>query len=105
MTGADWLGEVAARVREHVPLAEISTPDEDLTTIMAGLRGVVIHLVGESVMVAPSASGGTTIAERLEHRVQHFDALAYAISPATLDEAARAIVKHLGSTKVTTSSS
>jgi len=95
MDGTQWLAAVAERVRRNIPDVEISTPDEDLATMMLGRRGVVLHVVGQRVMMAPSVSRGTTIADRIDSRVEHSDALAYSLSDSTLDEAASDVAKHL----------
>ena len=95
MVGTQWLAAVAERVRRNIPDVEISTPDEDLATMMLGRRGVVLHVVGQRVMMAPSVSRGTTIADRIDSRVEHSDALAYSLSDSTLDEAASDVAKHL----------
>ena len=101
MSGVQWLAEVDRRVRARMPDVEVSLPDEDLTTFMLGRRGVVLHAVGQQAMLAPSVSTGTTIADRLEHRVQQFDAMAFTISEETIAKGADAVCAHLQQNEIT----
>ncbi len=103
MDGTQWLAAVAERVRQHLPDVEVSTPDADLTTMMLGRRGVVLHAVGQRVVMAPSVSRGTTIGDRIDSRVEHSDALVYALTDATLEEAAADVATHLREATFSTS--
>jgi hypothetical protein len=90
-----WPGAVEARVRESLPDAISSWPDDDMLTLGLGTRAVVLQVTGDTVIFAPSFAAGGAIGSRLSDRVQHLEMTSYSNSAATISAAGDAAVAHL----------
>jgi hypothetical protein len=95
MTGSAWLDMVATLVRAKAPEGDVSRTDDDMLACAHGTRGALVHVKGEIAIVAPSAAAGTTIASRLQARVEQYDASSYGLTAEAAQAAASAIVAHL----------
>jgi hypothetical protein len=90
-----WLRAVEATVRESLPDVVSSWPDDDMLTLALGTRAVVLQVMGNTVIFAPSFAAGGTIGSRLADRVQHLEITSYANSATTVAGAGDAAVAHL----------
>jgi len=95
MDTSEWLGLVEDAVRASLPDAEVSRPDDDMLTLALGVRGVVLHATGKTIILAPNFAAGGKIASRLADRVQHLEMTPYAITDATVPQVVNAVVGHL----------
>lgn len=81
MDAPAWLSLIRDAVCAALHDVEISRPEDDLLTLSLGTRSVVIHVVGDVAILAPSFAAGGTIGSRLENRVQHMEMTSYALTP------------------------
>lgn len=95
MDAAAWLSLIDDAVRAALPNVEISRPDYDLLTFSLGTRSVVLHVVDDIGILAPSFAAGGTIGSRLQDRVQHLEMQSYATNDASARPAADAVLGHL----------
>jgi hypothetical protein len=75
---------------------EATRTDDETMSLSRGLRVVVVHVVGDVAIVAPSFAAGGTIASRLASRVQHLEPTSFGLHPEGADAAAISVVAHLG---------
>jgi hypothetical protein len=73
----EWLSRVRSVVKASVLDVEEFTADQKTYTFALGLRGVVVLLTETDAHIVPSIAAGSSIASRLEARVQHLDATSY----------------------------
>jgi hypothetical protein len=95
MDSGGWLHLVERMVRAELEQVELSWVDDDTLTLALGTRGIVLHVASGTAFMAPSLAAGTTIASRLQNRVQHFDAAAFSLDETSSVAASAAIVAHL----------
>ena len=95
MKAVEWLGLVEGLVRTHLRYVDASRPDDDMLTVALGDRGVVLHVTGNTITLAPSFAAGGTIGSRLKDRVQHLEMTSYEMTDRTVAAAADAVVGHL----------
>lgn len=95
MDTAEWLGLVEGAVRTRLPDVDISRPDDDMLTLALGVRGVVLHATGKTIILAPTFAAGGKIASRLTDRVQHLEMTPYAMTAGTVLPVVDAVVGHL----------
>jgi len=84
-------------VRATLPDVQISRPDEDLLTVNLGTRTIVVHVVDDVAILAPSFAAGGTIGSRPQDRVQHLEMTSYGLTPEAAGAAAAAALEHLRS--------
>jgi len=95
MDAPAWLTLIERSVRAALASVEISRPDDDLLTLNLGTRTVMLHVVGDVGILAPSFAAGGTIGSQLQDRVQHLEMTPYALTPEAASAAAAATLGHL----------
>jgi hypothetical protein len=94
MTSTAWRQKVEMIVKAALPAVTVSAADEKTFSFALGLRMVVVSLMKDTALLAPSFAAGGTIASRLESRVQHLDVSPYSFDEDAAEAAAEAIVSH-----------
>jgi len=95
MNGVSWLDAISALIGERSVDVEVSRPDGDTLAVTAGARGIVLHVAGDDGFVMPSIASGSTIANRMQERVKHFDAVRFEVRSETVVAVVDMALAHL----------